>query len=191
MWTPHLLTTSACNETPIYVDLFKTGKKILVMGWNPPKDDKDPKKGNYDDRGEMCYFLPGKDPTQPWRRISISGPPREGQARSPAPAASPTAWGTATSTATAASTSSSRKAGGSNRRSSTAPPGSSIAANITDACADMYTYDMTGTGKADILSTSAHNYGFWWSQQKAPETFVQRALFRRRAKSPSCRKTPI
>src|SRR3712207_8679215 len=34
------LTSSACNETPIYVDLFKTGKKVLVMGWNPPGRDR-------------------------------------------------------------------------------------------------------------------------------------------------------
>ena len=26
LWKEHLLTNSACNETPIYVDLFKTGK---------------------------------------------------------------------------------------------------------------------------------------------------------------------
>ena len=52
-WKEHLLTGSACNETPIFVDLFKTGKKVLVMGWQPPG------KGNM---GEMCYFLPGKDP---------------------------------------------------------------------------------------------------------------------------------
>src|SRR5438105_2372762 len=32
------------------------------------------KLGNYDDRGEMCYFVPGKNPTQPWERHSISGP---------------------------------------------------------------------------------------------------------------------
>src|SRR5437870_4591645 len=48
LWTQHLLTTSACNETPIYVDLFKTGKKYLVMGWQPPKSN---------NMGEMCYFV--------------------------------------------------------------------------------------------------------------------------------------
>src|SRR5262249_18822500 len=52
LWKEHLLTNSACNETPIYVDLFKTGKKYLVMAWNPQKDNNDLKKGNYNDRGE-------------------------------------------------------------------------------------------------------------------------------------------
>ena len=39
LWKEHLLTNSACNETPIFVDLFKTGKKVLVMGWirRPPR----------------------------------------------------------------------------------------------------------------------------------------------------------
>ena len=39
-------------------------------------------------------------------------------------------------------------------------------ANLGDACADMYAYDMDGDGKADVLSSSAHNYGIWWHQQK-------------------------
>src|SRR5262245_13562747 len=35
LWKEHLLTNSACNETPIYVDLFGKGKRVLVMGWRP------------------------------------------------------------------------------------------------------------------------------------------------------------
>src|SRR6202453_3607709 len=67
LWKEHYLTNSACNETPIFVDLFKTGKKVLVMGWNPPAS-KDKKEF-----GEVCYFQLGADPTKPWERISISG----------------------------------------------------------------------------------------------------------------------
>src|SRR5207245_363773 len=70
LWKEHLLTNSACNETPIFVDLFGTGKRVLVMGWRPAS----PEKG-----GEVCYFTPGKDPTQPWERHSISGSHPEGK----------------------------------------------------------------------------------------------------------------
>src|ERR1043165_2443047 len=56
-WKEHVVATSACNETPIYVDLFKNGKKVLVMAWQPP---------GKDDMGEMCYFTPGSDPTKLW-----------------------------------------------------------------------------------------------------------------------------
>src|SRR5262249_5382013 len=64
-WKEHVLATSACNETPIYIDLFKNGKKVLVMAWQPE---------GKDDQGEMCYFTPGPDPTKLWENHSISGP---------------------------------------------------------------------------------------------------------------------
>jgi hypothetical protein len=175
LWKGHLLTNSACNETPIYVDLFKTGKKLLVMGWNPPKDENDIKKGNYDDRGEMCYFVPGKDPTQPWQRVSISGA-KEGK--------------TIPGTGRFSHGLGHGDVNGDGRIDIIVPQGwweqpekpdgkpwKFHPAKITEACADMHTYDIDGDGKADIVSTSAHNYGFWWSQQKDANTFVQRSLF--------------
>jgi hypothetical protein len=35
LWKEHVIWHSACNETPIYVDLFGNGKRVLVMGWQP------------------------------------------------------------------------------------------------------------------------------------------------------------
>lgn len=176
LWKAHWLTNSACNETPIYIDLFKTGTKTLVMGWNPPKDNADVKKGNFDDRGEMCYFLPGKDPTQPWQRISISGPSTKGK--------------TIPGTARFAHGLGHGDINGDGRVDILVPQGwweqpakvdgtpwKFHASKITDPCADMHAYDIDGDGKADIVSTSAHNYGFWWSQQKDATNFVQRPLF--------------
>jgi hypothetical protein len=64
-WKQHEIWHSACNETPQYVDLFGTGKRVLVMGWQPRG------KGN---QGQMAYFTPGKDPTKPWRMHPISTP---------------------------------------------------------------------------------------------------------------------
>lgn len=167
LWKQHLLTTSACNETPIYVDLFKTGKKYLVMGWQPPKQN---------NMGEMCYFVPGKDPTQPWERISISGPSTKGKE---IPGTQMFSHGLGHG-----------DVNGDGRVDIIVPQGwweqpakadgtpwNFHPAAITDACADMYTYDVDGDGKADIISTSAHNYGFWWSQQKDANTFVKRVLF--------------
>ena len=173
LWKQHLLTNSACNETPIYIDLFKNGKKLLVMGWNPEREDG---KGNYDDRGEMCYFVPGKDPTRPWQRISISGPSAKGQ---PIPGTGRFSHGLGHGDVngdgridilcTAGWWEQPEKAAG--------KPWKFHSTNITAACADMYTYDLDSDGKADIISTSAHNYGFWWSQQKKDGSFLQRTLF--------------
>src|SRR6516165_4028423 len=40
-WKEHVIWPSACNETPQYVDLFKTGKKVLLMAWQPQGKEKE------------------------------------------------------------------------------------------------------------------------------------------------------
>src|SRR5439155_9499943 len=62
-WKQHLLWHSACNETPLYVDLFGKGKRVLVMAWQPQ---------GKDNQGQMAWFTPGADPTQPWAMHPIS-----------------------------------------------------------------------------------------------------------------------
>jgi FG-GAP-like repeat len=175
LWKQHFLTNSACNETPIYVDLFKTGKKYLVMGWNPLIDEANPKKGSHNDRGEMCYFVPGKDPTMPWQRISISGAREKGGM----PGTGKFSHGLGHGDVNGDGRIDILCADGwwEQPEKADGKPWKFHAVRITDPCADMYTYDMTGTGKADVISTSAHGYGFWWSQQKDSNAFVQRALF--------------
>ena len=56
-------------------------------------------------------------------------------------------------------------------------------ANLGDACADMFTYDLQGDGNADIISSSAHKFGIWAYLRK-PGTesdspaFVKQDLFK-------------
>jgi hypothetical protein len=42
-------------------------------------------------------------------------------------------------------------------------------AGLGAPCADMYAYDMDGDGKADVISTSAHQFGIWWHKQRAAD----------------------
>ena len=71
-WTRHTIWHSACNETPLYVDLLGTGKRVLVMGFQPPDS-----KGN---QGQMAYFTPNpKEPTAKWTMHPISVPSAPGK----------------------------------------------------------------------------------------------------------------
>ena len=170
-WKQHLLTNSACNETPIYVDLFGTGKKYLVMGWQPPGS-----KGNM---GEMCYFVPGKDPTQPWERITISGPSAPGKE---VPGTQRFSHGLGHGDVNGDGRTDIICTGGwwEQPEKIDGTPWKFHAANLGPACADMYAFDIDGDGKADIISSSAHNYGMWWYQQRGSKNgleFVQHELF--------------
>jgi hypothetical protein len=175
-WKQHLLTTSACNETPIFVDLFKTGKKVLVMGWQPNREDG---KGTYDDRGEMCYFLPGKDPTQPWTRHSISGP-SDPEKKYEVPGTRKFSHGLGAGDVNGDGRMDIICTGGwwEQPEKIDGTPWTFHPASLSTGCADMHVYDVDGDGKADIICSAPHWYGLWWFQAKAGKelTFLQREL---------------
>src|SRR5438132_5169748 len=78
-WPEHEIWHSACNETPQYVDLFKTGKRVLVMGFQPKG------KNPEGHEGQMAWLAPGKDPTQPWEMHPISEPSPPGDPKKEIP----------------------------------------------------------------------------------------------------------
>jgi hypothetical protein len=176
-WTPHLLTNSACNETPIFVDLFKTGKRILVMGWQPARDDG---KGNNDDRGEMCYFLPGKDPTQPWARHSISGPSAPDK-KYEVPGTRRFSHGLGAGDVNSDGRMDIICTGGwwEQPAKNDGTPWTFHPASLSNGCADMQVYDVDGDGTPDIICSAPHWYGLWWFQGKRNAkdiSFFQREL---------------
>jgi hypothetical protein len=134
------------------------------MAWQPPG------KGNL---GEMCYFSPGK----PWQRISISGP---SEPKKEVPGTQRFSHGLGHGDVNGDGKIDILCTAGwweQPERSEVTKPWKFHPANFGPACADMYVYDVDGDGKNDVISSSAHNYGFWWYQQKSPTEFVQRELF--------------
>jgi hypothetical protein len=223
-WKQHEIWHSACNETPQFVDLFGTGKRVLVMAWQP--------KGK-ENEGQMAWFSPGKDPTELWEMHPISEPsipptfkatsetfdrmakdgvPPEAVAKlqelkDKTFSSEKELMDAAAKMLTAEefkahqakfkqyATIPGKIAPGTFRFShglgvghingdgrqdvictegwweqpenpNGKTPWAFHPARLGDACADMFAYDVDGDGKADVISSSAHNYGIWCYLQK-------------------------
>jgi hypothetical protein len=167
-WTRHEIWPSACNETPLYTDLFGDGRRVLVMGWQPP---------GKDDAGQMAWFAPGSDPTQPWEPHAIS----EGAG---APGTQRFAHGLGVGDLNGDGRKDVICTGGwweQPAKEALDKPWPFHPAQLGDAVADMLAYDVSGDGKADVIASSAHKYGIWaFEQGEAKDghpTFTRRDLF--------------
>ncbi|HEV3143718.1 MAG TPA: VCBS repeat-containing protein [Gemmataceae bacterium] len=169
-WKEHVIWHSACNETPTYVDLFGTGKKVLVMGWQP--------KGK-ENQGQMAWFAPGKDPNALWEMHPISEPSAPGKE---IPGTQRFSHGLGIGDVNGDGRLDVICTGGwwEQPEKVTDEPWKFHPANLGPACADMFTYDLDGDGKADIISSSAHQFGIWSYRQKPGKdhpNFVKVDLF--------------
>jgi hypothetical protein len=170
-WKQHDIWHSACNETPAYVDLLGTGKRVLLMGWQP--------KGK-DNEGQMAYFTPGSDPTALWQMHPISEPSTKDH---PIPGTFRFSHGLGAGDLNGDGRADVICTGGWWEQPAKLDdkPWKFHPANLGDACADMFSYDLDGDGKTDVVSSSAHNYGIWAYLQRPgtgdSPTFLRETLF--------------
>lgn len=159
-WKKHVIWHSACNETPQYADLLGTGKRVLIMGYQPEG------KSTAGNEGQMGYFSPNPaDPYARWELHPLSTP-EPGKA---APGSNRFSHGLGVGDVNGDKRKDVICTDGWWEQPATADgkaPWAFHRAKLGEACADMYTWDMDNDGKADIISSSAHRFGIWWHKQR-------------------------
>ncbi len=171
-WKEHVIWHSACNETPQYVDLFGTGKRVLIMGTQPKGKERE---------GQMAWFAPGKDPTQLWELHAISEPSSPGHE---IPGTMRYSHGLGVGDVNGDGRLDVICTGGwwEQPEKDEGKPWRFHPADLGPDCADMFAADLDGDGKPDIISSSAHNYGIWWHQHKpgnGDPVFLRHDLFKK------------
>jgi hypothetical protein len=162
-WKQHVICKSACNETPTYVDLFGTGKMVLVIGY---------------DAKQIAWVAPAEDPTQPWTVNVISNPDKK------APGSGRFDHGLGVGDINGDNRLDVITTGGwwEQPEKDADKPWKFHPANLGPPCADMFAYDVDGNGQNDILSSSAHDEGIWWHQQRPGKgdtpAFLKQELFK-------------
>jgi FG-GAP-like repeat len=174
-WAKHEIWHSACNETPQYADLFGSGKKVLIMGFQPKGAKSDSNEGT------MAYFTPGTDPTALWEMHLISEQHTPGRPGLPGTNRFSHGLGVGDVNGDGRQDVICTEGWWEQPEKQDDKPWTFHPAKLGPACADMFTYDVDFDGRADVLSSSAHQFGIWAYHQKPgkehPE-FIQEPLFR-------------
>jgi hypothetical protein len=144
-WKEHIIWRSACNESPAFADLLGNKKPVLVF----PYDEK-----------IMAWYEPGKDRTREFINHDVGTEKQPGVERF--------SHGMGVGDINGDGhpdiiTTQGYYEAPEDPRSG---PWKFVPANLGPECGQMVVYDVNGDGLPDVISSSAHNIGVWWYEQK-------------------------
>lgn len=141
-WKRHEALEVANGENPMWVDVTGDGKPELVAGVP-----------------EMGWATPGEDPTQPWKTVIVSGPDDTRIHKYYH------GFGVGDVNGNGRLDIVCREGWWEAPEDRTQVPWKFHPVDFGPGCAHMLVSDFDGDGRADVLTTSAHDCGIWWHQQ--------------------------
>ena len=144
-WEEHLIDSTACNESPMMVDLDSDGRKELVFG-------------NMN-RGEMMWYKPPTKPGSSWTGKAIGLSQKEGTQRF----SHGLGWSDVNNDGIKDIIV--REGWWEVPTDLDKFPWKFHKTDLGLPCSQIYTYDFDRDGDQDVLSASAHAYGIWWHEQ--------------------------
>ncbi len=145
-WKEHLIDSTACNESPMMVDIDGDGRGELVFG-------------NME-RGEMMWYRPPSEPGDlSWHGRAIGLSQKEGTQQF----SHGLGWGDINGDGIKDIII--RQGWWEVPRDLSQFPWTFHPADLGLPCSQMYSHDFDNDGDQDVLSASAHAYGIWWHEQ--------------------------
>ncbi len=146
-WKKRMVVDSACNETPLFLDLLGNGQPVLVFAVRP--------------KGQMAWFGVPNDLEGLWdMHIIADGPDAPGTMKYSH------GLGVGDVNSDGRNDVLIKEGWWEAPRDRTKANWKFHPANLGPDCADILVYDVDDDGDGDVITSSAHNYGIWWFEQR-------------------------